>query len=318
MLAWPVITTISARSSCLRSWMRSKPVPSGRMRSSSTTSGGSASSRPRASRRLPAVWAAKPCSATSVARARWEFLSSSTTRAWSTGLTSVAERRQAQAERAAPSRRIGDADLAAVRFDDRARHVEADAGAAGLGGDVQVEDARVQLLRDAGPAIGDQHFRAVGEGLQPELERAAFGHRLQGVDGDVEDGLLEPVALAGDAHRRPRQVGFESHVLQACLRQQQPLDLPHHGAGVELLARTAGGGGLGEQRKQRAVEALELLAQDGEILLAAFGFAHGVAAVAAAEGALQQVEVEHHGVERRLEVMGDGAVNAGKRAQLAG
>ena len=98
------------------------------------------------------------------------------------------------------------ADVAAMRFDDRARDRKPQAHAGGLGGDERLEDARQQLRGNAGAGIGhrDLGFLAIdapASNHQLSLHLGLIVHGLHRVERKVHDDLLDFDAVSADLRR---------------------------------------------------------------------------------------------------------------------
>src|SRR5204863_5247910 len=86
-------------------------------------------------------------------------------------------------------------DNAVVLLDNLLHHREPETGAAGLGGEVEVEDLLAVLGRDPGAVVGDGEadVLAVLGGADPDL--AAGRQDLLRVDEQVEDRLADEVGI---------------------------------------------------------------------------------------------------------------------------
>src|SRR5206468_7640844 len=99
-------------------------------------------------------------------------------------------RRQLYSHASAAPRLAVDVEPAAVAIDDRARDRHAEAGAARLGGEEQLEDARPRLLVHAAAGVRDlDRDAALGTRLRPDRQRAAILHRIEPVHDEVQQRL---------------------------------------------------------------------------------------------------------------------------------
>src|SRR5205085_10099430 len=92
----------------------------------------------------------------------------------------------------------GDTDPPAVFFGDAFGHGQAQAGAGALGGVVGVEDFGELVGGDAGAGVDhvDDGFAVVAGGGEDQLAVAVgFGHRLDGVEHEVENRLLHELGV---------------------------------------------------------------------------------------------------------------------------
>ena len=96
-------------------------------------------------------------------------------------------------------------DRAAVALDDPTDERQAEPDARLLRRDVGLEGARRGVLRHPDPGVGDEHGnrRRVVRPLEPRRERqpAAAGHRLEGVQHQVQEAGLEQLGV-GDGRRQ--------------------------------------------------------------------------------------------------------------------
>src|SRR5579883_1669274 len=166
-------------------------------------------------------------------------------------------------EGAAAAGRALEGDGAAVLVDDdRAGDREALAGAAAdfAGGEIRLEDLRLQLVGDA--AAGVAHRDADGVLLAPGLDpdpaegaAAGVGDREGGVDDQLEEHLAEVADVAGDQRQRA-EIGLHlGDVLVLVAGDDERVEdrLVDVGGGLvaavgggELLHRADGGGDAGE------------------------------------------------------------------------
>src|SRR3569833_297467 len=91
-------------------------------------------------------------------------------------------------------------DAAVVKLKNAVGHCEADAAAAALGGEVEVEDFFANFGRDTDAVVGDAEDCHSAFFFEDDAEIAAIGHGLRGIERDVEDVLLEQVGVDVDDH----------------------------------------------------------------------------------------------------------------------
>ena len=119
-----------------------------------------------------------------------------------------------------------DFELAAVGFDDAADDGEAESGAFGFGGGEDGgEGAAALFFGHAGAGVFEVHDQMGGLSVGPghgaggNGEAAAFGHGFDGVEDEVEEGLLQ---LRGVAEHE-RQIGLEiAHELDVLVGELVP------------------------------------------------------------------------------------------------
>ncbi len=116
-----------------------------------------------------------------------------------------------------------DADVAARLLDDRIDLAEAEAGAlaGALGGEEGIEHLVDEMGGDAGAGVADLDPDAVvGAGGGGNPDRAAVGHRIAGVDDEVEDRQFELVGVGGRPQRAIADLDGEGHLLADRADQQ--------------------------------------------------------------------------------------------------
>jgi hypothetical protein len=202
--------------------------------------------------------------------------------------------RQPQREGGAAARRRGELQPAAVLLGDPLGDGQAEPGAALLGGDVGLEDARQQVGRAARrrpPRRAPRH-RLPGR----EAQRPPAGHRLQGVLHQVVQHLEHLVAIGqhrreagGDlpGERHARRVGGEE--------PQQPL---RQLGGRHPLQGRGGQPGEAGELVHDAPQAAHLLADGAGRLLQDLGEVGPLA------GVPQQLHAQSDGGQRVLELVG--------------
>lgn len=99
-------------------------------------------------------------------------------------------------------RAVGDLDAAAVLADDAPANGEAQAGAVAdrLGGEEGIEDVVQVLLGDAGAGVGNLQPHRLFFRCRAHAEDASahLGQRMASIGEEVDEDLLEAVALARD------------------------------------------------------------------------------------------------------------------------
>ena len=142
-----------------------------------------------------------------------------------------------------------DAHDAAVRLDDAVDGGEPETGPAPLrlGGEERLEDPVQVLSRDADARVRDRehHVGARREARRRarvvelldgrlERERAAPGHRVAGVHGEVHDHLLQVARIAADVALRRAQALLDAHRLVERPAEERG-HLLHHRVQVHVL-----------------------------------------------------------------------------------
>ena len=238
-------------------------------------------------------------------------------------LSGVGEGGQEEVEGGAAAHGALHGDPALVLCDDAIDGGQPKAGALarGLGGEERLEDSAQVLRRDAGPGVGDGEMGAVAGGgpgvlngvglvdqgdIDGELEFAASGHGVAGVDGEVEQRLLEHAGIGAHGDGLGHDARGERDVLTE--------DTAHELAHV-----------LDEFAEVDGLLLLVLLAAEGEELAGeaggAFGgggdLVDGLAAVAIEVGQFaERGDLELDDREQVVEVVGDAAGQAADGVHL--
>src|SRR5471032_1198169 len=110
--------------------------------------------------------------------------------------------RNVQAEGGAGIFLTGTFDAAVVTFHDRIDFGQAQARAGGLGGDERREDPLDHIRRNALAGVGDADHRVAVNAANAQSQAAAFGHRINGVEDQVEARLLELFGIGIDRRAR--------------------------------------------------------------------------------------------------------------------
>src|SRR5438094_9729151 len=174
IVPWPDIMTTGMVSCPLAAHSLSSVIPSvsGIQMSSRTRSGRARSRSRRASPALSATITWCPSSARISDSSSRIPTSSSTTRICAISLRRFRQGQQ-YAHRRAAAGPILDRHAAVVLIDDLLYDRQPEPSAAGLGGDVGLEDARHQLLGKAGPVVRHRKLRAISGQLGAHLDRRA-------------------------------------------------------------------------------------------------------------------------------------------------
>ena len=221
--------------------------------------------------------------------------------------------RHDEAHVGALARGAENADVAARLANEAIHHgqAEAAAGAEGLGGEEGLEEAWQEFRRNAGTGVGDvelhvvagRHFNKQGEAAGNVAARhrdgqlAALGHRVAGVDGQVEEGVFELVRVDQRMKLFGGQVEVDVDALGEGARQQ---------LGHAVHQRTD----FHRAGRQR------LLAREGEQAADQFGAAAGrrqgrfqvvVEALVGGQFVLQRGQVAGDDGEQVVEVVGESA-----------
>src|SRR3970040_1025675 len=234
----------SRRWRSFRNWRPSLP---GRLTSSRTRSNGRSSIYLRAVSASGAALTSNPSAPRSNSSPSRISASSSMTRTFplDTGCFRFPRYRELQAEGCAATRCAGDINLAAVFADNAVAYRQPEPGAAevGLGGKERIENLVQVVPPDAHAAIVDLDFddRIAGHG--PNLEHAAIGHGIFGVQEKVQKDLLELAVVAVDGRQFRLQIleHADAAGLELVIEQQEGIfDHPVEVDFGELRARGAG------------------------------------------------------------------------------
>ena len=150
--------------------------------------------------------------------------------------TCLAAAGQEDGDAGAPPGRGLDVDRAARVGDDavHGRQPQARALAGVLGGEEGLEGAVAHLLGMPGPVVDHGDAHAVGHAGHGDGQRAAVGHRVARVDGEVDQHLLELRAIG----EHGQQAGADGDAQRDALAQravEQALEVAQQAADVEHL-----------------------------------------------------------------------------------
>src|SRR5688572_23962104 len=185
MVPWPgIMTTATSGRTRLMPASVSRPSRPGIQMSRNTTSGDSSASTPRASLPLPTAVTRYPSSSSTPRRLDWMARSSSTIRMCSPGMLGLhgggsARGRQLDHEPAAARVVVLDADRAPVLGDDLLHDGQPEPHAAGLGGEVRLEQLLLVLAADPGAGVADDQ----GDPRRLPPRREIHLHAALGPDG---------------------------------------------------------------------------------------------------------------------------------------
>ena len=155
------------------------------------------------------------------------------------------------------------------------------------------------LFGDAGARVGDRKPRVPRTKFDVEGERAALRHRIEGVDGEVHEGLPEKVRIAPDRNALRPGAEVDGDRTPGGVGLNKRGDIAGNFGEVEFLLRHLDRAGEVEKGPDDAVEALDFFADDLD-LLCRFGRVlpdHG----------FEQGQARRDGVERILDLMRDAA-----------
>src|SRR5579885_2881676 len=180
---------------------KSSPLRSGKLTSRSRRSKGCSSSLASPDSPVSALETPYPSLLSSSSRPSRISDSSSTTRMEPLGMNRFPHSGKLDMERGALSGRGTNVDFSGMFFDDAIADGEAQASAAaiGLGGEKGIEDAMNVLARDSGSRIGNFDFDGAVVRGGANLDHAAAGHGIAGVEQQIEKHLLKLVGGAAHA-----------------------------------------------------------------------------------------------------------------------
>src|ERR1035437_6900264 len=208
-------------------------------------------------------------------------------------------RREKDPETGSPAQLTLYLNSTAVEFPGAIDNGESEAGGVLLGCEVELENLFAARCGDADTRVGDRELSVPGTKFDVQRERAALWHRIQGVDGEVHEGLPEKVGVAPerDALRPGAEVDGDGTPGGVGLHQGG--DLAGNLGEVEFLLRHLDRAGEVEERTDDAVEALDFFADDSDLLcrLGRVLPDHGV----------KQGQASRDGVERILDLMRNSA-----------
>ena len=184
-----------------------------------------------------------------------------------------------------------------MELNDPVGHRQAYAGPAGLRGVVERKNFRPRLGRNAYTLVGDFELEVAGSRARRHFELAARGHRLAGVQHQVQKRLLDQVAV--HAERRQRAVRFEDQadVVLPRLGLGQSEHLPDQGLNFRVARAEFDRPGKIEEGLDDAVEPADFRRES-------FKLRHYALALVG-ELRLEHFHLEDHGVQRVFDFVGD-------------
>lgn len=157
-----------------------------------------------------------------------------------------------------------DFELAAVDFgDDAVNDRQAEAGAAGFGGEERLEEAGALFLGHANAGVGESKKEEGGrKKRRADSECAAVGHRVHGVEDEVEAGLLDLRAVGADSRQVGGELGAQRDlVLREFVAGQQQRVFEER-VDVERLEARFAGAREAQQPVHDPVEVIHFLSDD--------------------------------------------------------
>src|SRR5271165_1260309 len=173
---------------------------------------------------------------------------------------------------------------------------QADAATVFLGGEIELENLVVEVLRNPTTLVADFGHHGVVFAASGDREQTSLGHGLHAIEHDVEDGLLHQINVDLNGQPLFRHMALDGDAMLLGVRGGELGDLFHQAAQVDLFQVEIAGAGEIDEGLHHAIQAADF-AVDNVHVTASVGLLLG-------QFVAQQLQVEHDGVDGIFHLVG--------------